>query len=56
MKKIIVNGIANNDILSCLLTDCGVELTFHNNDLADKFVKSLTLRYIKCNNKVTICY
>lgn len=54
MKAIITNGKANNDIQSCLITDCGIELTFHNNDLADKFVKSLTLSYIKDNNKVTI--
>ena len=54
MKEIIVNSMANSDIQFCLVTDCGVEIIFHNNDLADKFVKSLTLPYIKDNNKVTI--
>lgn len=54
MKEIIINSMANSDIQFCLVTDCGVEIIFHNNDLADKFVKSLTLPYIKDNNKVTI--
>lgn len=40
MKAIIKNGVANKDIQSCLISECGVEITFHNNDLADKFVFS----------------
>lgn len=54
MKAIIKNGVANKDIQSCFISEFGTEITFHNNDLADKFVKSLTLPYIKDNNKVTI--
>lgn len=57
MKAIITNGKANNDIQSCLITDCGVELTFHNNDLADRFALSLNLSGISCvkdKNKITI--
>lgn len=38
MKAIIKNGVANKDIQSCLISECGVEITFHNNDLADKQV------------------
>lgn len=37
MKAIIKNGVVNKDIQSCLISECGVEITFHNNDLADKF-------------------
>lgn len=40
MKAIIKNGVANKDIQSCLISECGVEITFHNNDLADKIVGS----------------
>lgn len=36
MKAIIKNGVVNKDIQSCLISECGVEITFHNNDLADK--------------------
>ena len=43
MKAIIKNGVANKDIQSCLISECGVEITFHNNDLADKFALSLNL-------------
>lgn len=31
MKAIIKNGVANKDIQSCLISECGVEITFHNN-------------------------
>lgn len=53
MKAIIKNGVANKDIQSCLISECGVEITFHNNDLADKFALSLNLSGIPCVNKVT---
>lgn len=32
MKAIIKNGVANKDIQSCLISECGVEITFHNTD------------------------
>ena len=51
MKAIIKNGVANKDIQSCLISECGVEITFHNNDLADKFTLSLNLYGIPCVNK-----
>ena len=59
MKTIIKNGVANKDIQSCLISECGVEITFHNNDLADKFALSLNLSGIPCvnnGNKITISY
>lgn len=57
MKAIIKNGVANKDIQSCFLSEFGVEITFHNNDLADRFVSSLDLsgiEYVKDQNKVII--
>ena len=59
MKAIIKNGVANKDIQSCLISECGVEIIFHNNDLADKFALSLNLSGIPCvnnGNKITISY
>lgn len=59
MKTIIKNGVANKDIQSCSISECGVEITFHNNDLADKFALSLNLSSIQCvkdGNKVTVSY
>ena len=59
MKSIIENGAANKDIQNCFITEHGVEITFHNNDLADKFALSLNLFGIPCvnnGNKVTISY
>ena len=59
MKAIIKNGIANKDIQSCFLSEFGVEITFHNNDLADKFALSLNMSGISCTkdkNKVTLSY
>lgn len=50
MKAIIKNGVANKDIQSCLISECGVEITFHNNDLADKFALSLNISGIPCVN------
>ena len=57
MKAIIKNGVANKDIQSCFISEFGTEITFHNNDLADKFVQSLDLsgiEYVKDQNKVII--
>ena len=59
MKTIIKNGVANKDIQSCFISECGIEITFHNNDLADKFALSLNLSgitYVKNGNKVTVSY
>ena len=50
MKAIIKNGVANKDIQSCFLSEFGIEITFHNNDLADKFALSLNLSGIPCVN------
>lgn len=57
MKAIIKNGVVNKDIQSCFISEFGTEITFHNNDLADKFALSLNLSGIPCikdGNKVTI--
>ena len=38
---------------------CGIEIIFHNNDLADKFAKSLNpfhISYVKNGNKITISH
>ena len=59
MKAIITNGMANKDIIDCLITEFGVEIIFDGDDLADKFALSLNLSGIKCvnnGNKVTISY
>lgn len=37
MKKIVENGKVNNGIQSCSISENGIEIIFHNNDLADKF-------------------
>ena len=57
MKAIITNGMANKDIIDCLITEFGVEIIFDGNDLADKFALSLIpfgVLYTKNENKVTI--
>ena len=57
MEAIIKNGVINNGIQSCFILGCGIEIIFHNNDLADKFVTSLIplgISYTKNENKVTI--
>lgn len=41
MKAIIEKGKVDNNIQSCFISECGIEIIFHNNDLADKFTKSL---------------
>lgn len=59
MKAIIKNGVVNKDIQSCFISEFGTEITFHNNDLADKFALSLNLSgipYVKNGNKVTVSY
>ena len=59
MEKIIENGKANSEIQSCLITGVGIEITFHNNDLADKFIKSLNTPSVSCvrgANKVLVYY
>lgn len=37
MKAIIEKGKADNSIQSCFISECGIEIIFHNNDLAAKF-------------------
>ena len=57
MKAIITNGMANKDIVDCLITELGVEIIFDGDDLADKFALSLNMQGISCTrdeNKVTI--
>ena len=57
MKAIIEKGKADNNIQSCFISECGIEIIFHNNDLADKFAKSLDpfyISYVKNGNKITI--
>lgn len=59
MKAIIENGAANKDIQNCFITEFGTEITFHNNDLADKFASSLNIpciSYVKAANKVLVYY
>lgn len=59
MKAIIEKGKADNSIQSCFISECGIEIIFHNNDLADKFIKSLNIpciSYVKAANKVLVYY
>ena len=59
MKKIIENGKINGGIQSCFISKYGVEMVFHNNDLAYKFALSLNISGIPCvkdGNKVTVSY
>ena len=59
MKKIIENGKVNNGIQSCSISENGIEIIFHNNDLADKFASSLNIpciSYVKVANKVLVYY
>lgn len=56
MKAIIEKGKADNSIQSCF---SGIEIIFHNNDLADKFAKSLDpfhISYVKNGNKIIISH
>ena len=59
MKKIVENGKVNNGIQSCSISENGIEIIFHNNDLADKFALSLNIpcvSYVKDANKVLVYY
>lgn len=59
MKAIIENGKANDGIQSCSMSEDGIEIIFHNNDLADKFTKSLNIpciSYVRAANKVLVYY
>lgn len=59
MKAIIENGKANSGIQSCSISEDGIEIIFHNNDLADKFTKSLNIPCVACvkgANKVLVYY
>lgn len=59
MKAIIEKGKADNSIQSCFISECGIEIIFHNNDSADKFAKSLDpfhISYVKNGNKITISH
>lgn len=59
MEVIIANGKVNSGIQSCSISEDGIEIIFHNNDLADKFTKSLNIpciSYVKAANKVLVYY
>ena len=59
MKKIIESGKVNGEIQSCSISEDGIEIIFHNNDLADKFASSLNIpciSYVKAANKVLVYY
>lgn len=59
MKTIIENGKINDGIQSCSISEDGIEIIFHNNDLANKFVLSLNIpcvSYVKAANKVLVYY
>lgn len=59
MKTIIENGKVNGGIQRCFISKYGVEIVFHNNDLADKFALALNsfgIPYVKDENKVTVSY
>ena len=57
MKAIIEKGKADNSIQSCFISECGIEIIFHNNDLADKSTKSLNIPCISyVANKVLVYY
>lgn len=59
MKAIIENGIPIKGIQNCFISLSGIIIIFHNNDLADKFAKSLFpfgISYTKHENKVTVTY
>ena len=59
MKEIIENGKVNDGIQSCSMSENGIKIVFHNNDLADKFAKSLNIpcvSYVKNANEVLVYY
>ena len=59
MKTIVENGKVNNGIQSCFISQYGIKIVFHNNDLADKFASALNafgISYVKDANVVTTSY
>ena len=40
MKAIIKNGVANKDIQSCLISECGVEITLYIDCTIEVLAKS----------------
>ena len=59
MKAIIENGKVIYGFQSCSMSEDGIEIIFHNNDLADKFTKSLNIpciSYVRAANKVLVYY
>ena len=52
MKAIIEKGKADNSIQSCFISECGIEIIFHN---ADKFA-TFHISYVKNGNKITISH
>ena len=56
MKAIIEKGKADNSIQSCFISECGIEIIFHNNDLADKSLNIPCISYVKAANKVLVYY
>lgn len=54
MKAIIRNGMINNGIQSCFISESGIKIVFHNNDFADKFALSLNLSGISCEKDANI--
>ena len=57
MKTIIENGMPNEGIQNCFISEHGVEIIFDSNDLADKFALSLNMSGISCTkdeNKVIV--
>lgn len=59
MKAIIENGKANYGIQSCSISENGIEIIFHNIDLANEFTKSLNIPCVACvqgANKVLVYY
>ena len=59
MKTIIENGKVNGGVQSCFISKYGVEMVFHNNNLANKFalaLNSFSIPYVKDGNKVTVSY
>ena len=59
METIIENGKINGGIQNCSISQYGIEIVFHNNDLADKFalaLNSFSIPYVNDGNKVSVSY
>lgn len=55
MKAIIEKGKADNNIQSCFISECEIEIIFHNNDLVvAKSLDPFHISYVKNGNKITI--